>query len=82
MKPATIPVPSYLLNDAELQDLFNRLDGFAQSGPTEDKDQPEPCQRAVNCRTAIIDELIYRHGTTFSLDKDGKITGFTESSVN
>jgi hypothetical protein len=68
-KPFIIPVPSYLLDDAQLIEIHDRLQEM-------DQDQDFPASndgRPAACIAAIRQELQYRNGT-FTLNSDGTIS--------
>jgi hypothetical protein len=66
-----IPLPSYLLSDAELLELAERLVPFAE-GNADYTD--EPCTRAQTCLREIGQELIKRGGTYGIDNNTGKFT--------
>ena len=54
--PRTIPLPSYLLDDAELIDLYNRLREFATGNPDVVDDPCERAEQACHVIAAILQE--------------------------
>jgi hypothetical protein len=67
---ATIPIPTWLLSEAELKDLHGRLLA-TQADALADGDQPD--ERFAPALQAIKAELRYR-GSIFELAADGSIT--------